>query len=367
MSAGLPDASPLEPTPGVPLGDRPLKVVMVGGGFVTPYHAKGWHALPGVTLAALQSRTRSKAEETARRNGIPTVYDDFDTMLERESPDIVDICTPPEAHPAQVAAAAARGIHIICQKPVATTLEDAKAMAATAARHRVRLMVHENFRFRVWYREIKRLLAEGLIGRPTYFHSTLRQGGTVTTAAHPDRPWTIARQPFFATMTPLIILESIIHQLDVARCMLGEADSLYAQARRISPHVRGEDMASLMLRFGDTIAVVERSYASRGHPTPPAASENVVIEGEDGALFLSRDGDIRVEVDRPGLRRTIVPGYDKTDAYARSYSETIAHFAACLRSGAAFETDIADNLKTFALTLAAYRSLDTGQAVQPTL
>ena len=118
------------------------------------------------------------------------------------------------------------------------------------------------------------------------------------------------------------------------------------------------------MQFGDVIAVVERSYGSRGYPDPPMASETLAVEGDGGALFLDRTGQVRVEIDRPGERRSLAPEIDRADAYPRSYADTIAHFVAGLRGGWPFETDIDDNLKTLDATFAAYRSLETGQAVR---
>lgn len=349
----------------VPL-DRPLRAALVGAGFAAAHHLNGWRAAPGAELVAIADLDVGKARKLGAEFGAPAVYADVEEMLDRERPDALDICAPPEAHATLLEVAAARGVHVMCQKPVALDLPTALAMRDAARRGGVRLMVHENFRFRPWHREIKAILAAGVIGRPRYARSDERYGGTVRTAANPETPWSVARQPRFADCERLLILESAIHQIDVCRFLLGEARSVYTQAMRVGQDVIGEDLVSLSMRFGDAIVMIERSYAARGYPPPPSASEIMTIEGELGALFLDREGGVRVEIDHPGERRTLRPEIDRSDAYGRSYAGAIRHFVEALRTGAPFETDIEDNLRTLAATLAAYESWRDGRAIDLT-
>ncbi len=314
-------------------------------------------------IAGICSRTRAKAESLLSEFGIARIYDSFEEMIVKEKPTVVDICTPAETHLPYIQLSAENGIHIICQKPIATDMETAMEIADIVKQHNVRLMVHENFRFRVWYREVKRQLDSGVIGRPFYCRNDARIPGTVRTSDFPDRPWSLERQPFFAALPRFIIIESAIHQIDVCRYLFGNINRLYAKARKISPDIIGEDLTTMVLDFNELHAVVERSYASRGHPNPPLVTETMVVEGDRGSLFLERDGSIRIEVDVPGHRETIYPGLDTENAYPDSYAQTIFHFVDCLRTGNPFETDIEDNLKTLNATLAAYQSCALGQSI----
>ena len=342
----------------------PLRVAVVGAGFVAPHHLAAWRALPEIELVGLASPDVARNDGLAQQFGIPTTYSNLEDMLDEQRPHVLDICTPPELHADHAAAAARRGIHILCQKPVAPDLETARAMRDLARQQGVRFMVHENFRFRPWYREVKRQLDSGILGKVFYVRSDGRFAGTVTSAEHPKTPWSIARQPSFAEPTRLLLLESVIHQIDVCRYLFGEPSSVYAQARRISAQVKGEDLVSLSMRFSDIITVIERSYAARGYPPPPMASEIRTGEAERGALFLDREGRLRIEIDVPGERQTLHPDVEQEDAYPRSYAATITHFIEALRHGTPFETDIEDNLRTLGAVLAAYRSLDSGHSVQ---
>lgn len=340
-----------------------MRVLLLGSGFVTPFHLTGWNAA-GAEVVGIASRNLVTAKARAERFAIAAVYTDPVEAVAALRPDVVDICSPVELHLAHVRLAADAGAAILCQKPLAASLAEAIAAAEAARDAGVRLMVHENFRFRPWFRAAKTALDAGRIGEPFYLRSDLRLAGTVPTARHPE-PWSLARQPFFRQMPRLLVLESMIHQIDVARFLLGaEPTAVVAMLRRVSPEVMGEDLASLMLRFPSAHAVLERSYATLGEADPPAVSEELRVEGTNGLLRVLRDGTTEIVTETAAGRSEARLDVDLTDAYARSYTATIAHFAAALRDGTPFETGPADNLRTLDATLAAYRSAEAG-TVEP--
>ncbi|MEZ5845072.1 MAG: Gfo/Idh/MocA family oxidoreductase [Hyphomicrobiaceae bacterium] len=339
-----------------------MRMLMIGSGFVAPYHLAGWRRL-GVEITGIVTKDRARGEVLARENGTAHVFDDVETALEATKPDVVDIASPLEWHVAHIELAAHARAAILCQKPLAPTLAEAGRAARAVRQAGVRLRVHENFRFRPWYRAARRVLAAGTIGEAFYLRSDLRFAGTVSTSLHPDRPYSIARQPYFAEAPRLLTLDSVIHQIDVARFLVGEPDLVFAQMRRVSDAVRGEDVASLAMRFGRLHAVIERSYASKGYPDPPVASEDLVVEGTAGTLRVDRDGRVSVHIDGAGGRHVTEIAVERVDAYPASYAATIAHFHDCIRSGAPFETGLDDNLRTLDAALAAYVSAESGIAV----
>jgi D-apiose dehydrogenase len=95
------------------------KGVLGGAGFFAQFHAEGWSRIPDVAITAAADPDRDKAAAFAARWSIPRVYERMDEMLDRERPDFADIVTRPETHPPLVELTAQRGIHIICQKPMA--------------------------------------------------------------------------------------------------------------------------------------------------------------------------------------------------------------------------------------------------------
>ncbi len=344
--------------------DRHIKVVMVGTGFVAPYHAAGWRANLNVEVVAAVTRDPEAARPRLAKLGIPRGFRTLDEAIAHERPDVIDICSPPERHRCDAETAIEAGLAFMCQKPLAANYADAQAICDAAHARGIRAMVHENFRFRTWNRALKRNLDEGSVGKPFFARSVQRMAGTVLTAENPDRPWSLERQPQFATQTPFLILESVIHQIDVARYLFGEPNRLFARCRRISPHVVAEDTALITLCFDDMDVQIERSYASKGYDSPASGGgEDLVVEGTEGSAFLAPGGKLRIVRDDPSGRDEFAIAIDTLDAYARSYGDCIEHFVTRLRNGQPFETSLEDNLKTLRAVFAAYRSVETGSAI----
>ncbi len=132
-------------------------------------------------------------------------------MLDATAPDLLDIITPPPTHRGYVGLAMARGIPTICQKPFGTGYADATAMVDLAARARVPLVVHENFRFEPWHREAHRFVVSGRLGTPHAVGFRMRPGDGQGARAYLDR------QPYFQSMPRFLIVETAIHFIDTFR------------------------------------------------------------------------------------------------------------------------------------------------------
>lgn len=141
-----------------------LRGICIGAGYFSHYQHGAWQRIPEVEIVAFSNRDRSRARIISNRFGLNTCYTDYREMFDEEKPDFLDVITPPPSHQAICADAAARGIHIICQKPLAPTLQEARAIVGNAAGAGVRFMVHENFRFQPWHREFRRQLDTGAVG-----------------------------------------------------------------------------------------------------------------------------------------------------------------------------------------------------------
>ena len=102
---------------------RKLKGVALGAGYFAPFQYEAWTRIPEVEIAAIYNRTEERARPIMAQYGVPRYYADWRTMIDAERPDFVDIITPPETHEEMCAYAAERGVHIICQKPLAPTYE----------------------------------------------------------------------------------------------------------------------------------------------------------------------------------------------------------------------------------------------------
>ena len=140
-----------------------LKGVMIGAGYFAQFHAEGWSRTSGAAIAAVADATPGRAGEFAAKWNMARADVDVAEMLDREKPDFVDIVTRPEAHLSLTELAASKGIHVICQKPMAPSWQDCLAMVAACKRAGVRLLIHENWRWQPWYRETKRVMDRGAL------------------------------------------------------------------------------------------------------------------------------------------------------------------------------------------------------------
>ena len=324
----------------------PLRVGVVGAGWVTAHHLAGWRALEGLaTVVAIADPNATNARARADAYGIPLVFANAEQMFDGTPLDAVDVAAPREFHASIVREAARRGLAVLCQKPLAPTLAEARALSAEVA-SQCRLMVHENWRFRPYYRDLGAWLAEGRIGDVVQASMTLLTSGLL-----PDdggRLPALERQPFIADLDRALVMEILIHHIDTLRFLLGELTLVHARLGHASPAMRGEDRAFLSFETVSRAPVALMANLSV-HGRAPAQADRLTLVGTSGTIELEGD-TLRCFGARPAELR-----YDMPACYLASYAATIRHFVECLRSGRDFETAPADNLRTLALVEAAYQ------------
>jgi len=326
---------------------RPLKVAIAGAGMISWYHLVAWRNLgKRVRLVAVCDPDAVKAAKRAEEFAIAKVYRDADSMFAAETIDALDVISPRATHAAWVDAAAARGIDVLCQKPMTPTLAESEALVRRVE-GKSRLMAHENWRFRPWYRELKRWVAAGDLGE-----LQLARMATMTSGLLPDasgrRPL-LEREPYTQHEERLILAEVLIHHLDVMRFLCGELRVVAARAMRTVPDVVGETMATVLLETASGAPVeVTGSLAAPGYPArPPDRLE--LVGSKASATF--EGSELQLHGASPRTER-----YDSDRGYQASFDGVIAHFVDCLETGAPFETNPADNLETLRLVEHAYWS-----------
>jgi predicted dehydrogenase len=340
-----------------------LRVAMVGAGHISAQHAPAWVTCPDADLVAICDLDRARAENRrAQVTGLggPNVglFTDVATMLRDVKPDCVDLITRPDTHAGLVAMAASAGIHVLCQKPLAASLDEARSMVDTCQKSGVRFIVTEMWRFLPWFRDVKRMVDEGAIGPAHY----LRIIGPRMVMLR-QRP-VHDQQPYFADMPRLIVYEMYIHWIDCARNLLGEIETVYARAGRVNPAIIGEDWAVLLNgHVGGATSLVESSWANSTDSPTIRREGDILLEGAEGALHFDPT-TLTLRLIRPD-EITTVAQYDSLDrAFQQAFDACLGHFARAVRLGEPFESPADDNLKTLAATLAAYDSLERKAAVE---
>ncbi|HEX8202986.1 MAG TPA: Gfo/Idh/MocA family oxidoreductase [Isosphaeraceae bacterium] len=219
-------------------------------------------------------------------------------------------------------------------------------------------MIHENWRFRPWYRALRAALDAGTIGRPL----RLRLAHRDTRALRPDG---FADQPYFAAMPRLILLEMGPHVIDTARYLCGEVAAVSATIGRFGSGHPGEDVATLLLQFrSGALGLLDMTWCA---PADLARAEwapnETVVEGTTGALALQADGALRRVGLEGGTERRDVPLPPEESVYVEGYAATQGHFVAGLRRGIEHETSGAETLKTMEVLWAGYRAADEARTI----
>jgi predicted dehydrogenase len=323
----------------------------MGAGYFSRFHYEAWTRIPEVKIAAICDRTESKAREMMAAGGVDRYYWDWREMVEREKPDFADIITPPDTHEDMCRFLADRGVHIICQKPLAPTQEGSQQIVEHAEATGVRFMVHENFRWQPWYRKIRDLRDAGEIGAFTHLYFRTRTGDGWGENAYLDR------QPFFRHYPRLLIYETGVHFVDTFRFLLGEVEEVYANLRRLNSVIRGEDTGQIFLRFeGGATAIWDANrYNETESPSPRYTFGELRIDGMQGHLTM--DTESRMRVKRLGeLGRDIDYPRENVNFGGDCVYSTQRHFVDSLLAGTEFESNGEDYLKTLRVVEAIYEA-----------
>lgn len=336
------------------------RVAVTGSGYFSQFHYDGWSRLD-VELAGLCSLDANTARAMADRHQIPEVFDNLERMLDTVKPDLLDIATPPPTHAGFIAAAVARGIPAICQKPFTTSLETATDTVALAEAAGVPVVVHENFRFQPWHQKIKAMLDEGAVGTPYQVSFFLRPGDGQGERAYLDR------QPYFQEMPRFLIHETGIHLIDVFRYLFGEIATISAHLARLNPVIAGEDAGIIVFQFTDGPRGLFDGNRLADHPAENRrlTMGDMRIEGSDGTLRL--DGDGRLFLRRHGDNDEAPVAYDwRNEGFAGDSVHALqGHVLDALRTGRAPMNTAADYLANMRAVEAVYRSATEGRVIGP--
>jgi predicted dehydrogenase len=287
-----------------------------------------------------------------------TPYTDYRHLLERADIEVVDLCVPTYLHATLAVAAMQAGKHVLCEKPIAHSLEAADRMIEAARQYGVKLMIGHVRRFDHRYTSIKEQLDAGKVGHPVFIRRAERQF-----LPFPPEAW-----QWDPKQGGGVILDIGIHATDVFRWLLGrDAVQVYAVARAVRKAARAAgsyDHAFMTIEFeGGRIGFAEASWA---YP-----------EGFGGALYAQLDvvgtaGKIQYadKDTNPMLIFTAGKGHELPRYFRfmstteHAFEEEIRHFVHCVRDDREPAVSPQDARAALEMALAAQRSAETGQPVQ---
>jgi predicted dehydrogenase len=325
----------------------------VGAGYFSQFHLAGWRALASrAELVAWCDRQPDKVYGLR-------AFDSVEKMLDTVAADVLDIVTPPETHLGLVRAAAERRLAVICQKPLAPTYAEALELVETAERAGIALVVHENFRWQPWYREARRLIDSGFLGKPHSVAFRLRPGDGQGPRAY------LERQPYFQKMRRFLVHETAIHWIDTFRFLLGDIRAVFAALRRVNPLIAGEDAGYIVFEFASGATGLFDGNRLNDHvaSNPRRTMGEMWLEGSAGVLRL--DGEARLwwkPHQEPELEHRYERGPD--DSFGGGACRALqAHVLDFLLEKTFLENRGRDYLANLRVQEAVYRSSDEGRRI----
>jgi len=336
-----------------------LKFAILGCGFWSKFQIGAWSELEDAELVAVYNRTLTKAQKIAEYFKVSRVYDNPEELFTNEKLDFVDIITDVDSHAYFVEMAVNHGIkQIICQKPMAPDFETAKQMVKICSLAGVKLYIHENYRWQAPVRRFKQIIDSGIIGNTFKARVSFLSGFPV-----------FDNQPFLKKLDHFILTDMGSHVLDVCRFLFGECDELWCQTKAITPGIKGEDVAVIMMDMKNGMPVyTEMSYASIVEHDA-FSTLHILVEGEKGSVFLGPGFEIRTTT-RKGTVSEIVkfPSYSWADPdYIVNHESGIhinRNILEDIQGKTKAENSGNDNLETVRLIWASYKSAESGKKIK---
>lgn len=251
-----------------------MRWALAGASTIAAEHMLAALRNAGEDVAAVQSTTTGRAEEYARAHGIPAFGSDLDLILSDQSIGAVYVSSTNEKHHAQALAAIAAGKHVLCEKPLAMTVDQAAEMVAAAKAKGVTFATNHHLRCSGSHRTVRDLIASGRIGRVL----SLRLFHAVHLPGH-LRGWRIDNAGAGGGVIPDIT----VHDADVARFLLGEDPvSVVAQMASSGMGQGVEDsVMSVWSMPSGTMVMAHESF------THPFAGSGLEVHGTQGSILAA--------------------------------------------------------------------------------
>ena len=333
---------------------QPVRVAVVGAGFMGERHARIYAGLPDVELVAVCDVRDGAARELGARTGA-RAYTDYRELLRRDDIDAVSVCTPDGLHREPCELAIRAGRHVLVEKPIATTAADAEAIADAAAKAGVVLLVGHCLRFDPRYDQARQAVERGELGAIQTIYTR--------------RANTVAAQDRLAGRCPLPLFLGV-HDYDVMRWLLASevervtAESKWGMLKDLGFPV--EDANCALLRFASgALGVAELSWIlPRGFPA--SGDHRLDVVGSAGALAIATletglrraDGQRAVQIDTASAPS--VQGHPGGMFYFE-----LRHFVDCVRGRATPAITPRDAVMALRIALAVERAAATGMPTAP--
>jgi predicted dehydrogenase len=338
------------------------RVALLGAGFIAEIHMECYHRfIPEAEVVAVYSRNAERAAAFAARHDIAQHFNSLDEIIGQSGCDVVDVCLPNFLHAGAVIRAANAGKHVIIEKPLAMTLEEADEMIAVCQQNNRLLMYAEELCFAPKYERARRLVEEGAVGEIYQLRQCEKHSG-------PHSDW-------FYDINQAgggVLMDMGCHALGWFRWMLPDKKplSVYATMSTVlhQGRTRGEDNSIIIVEFENGVTcIAEDSWARHG-----GMDDRIEVYGTGGVIYADLfQGNAALTYSEQGYGYAMekagsTRGWSFTvfeEAFNQGYPHELKHFIACVRENKQPLVTGEDGRAVLELIYAAYESARTGQKV----
>jgi predicted dehydrogenase len=343
--------------------------IIGSGGIATTAHIPSLKEIPEAQILAISNRSIDKARAVASQLDSVAAYSDNQQVIDHPGVDAVILCMPPKWHAEWAIKAAQAGKHVLCEKPMARTVQECDEMIAACRAAGVQLMIAEMKRFNPGFRKAKQLLDQGVIGSVflARYHNSYFE-------PHTRISWWVV--PDISGGGEM--MNELTHQVNVLRWLLGPVTEVGC----MSNHPQGpmpEDNAAVTLRFQNgALSVVTVSWMTKSYnvtfpaPLDHAWDERIDLFGIDGSISIQTPFTYwRTPIELLVYTEKDLPGFNKgwnviRCAATEHYVEQLRHFIRCIRREETCEVAGEEGRADLAVVLAAMEAAESGHTVVPT-
>lgn len=339
-----------------------IRIAIVGCGRVSKRHCEllAGKKIAGITLAAVCDISPERAESTGKQWNVP-YFTDMHEMMQtmKNAIDVVSILTESGNHAPHTLELAPYGKHIIVEKPMALSLDDADAMIHACDTAGIKLFVIKQNRFNVPVMKVREALEAGRFGKLVM--GTVRVRWCRPQSYYDQDAW---RGTW--AMDGGVLTNQASHHVDLLEWMLGDVESVFAKSRTALVNIEAEDTAVVMLKFRNgALGIIEATTATR----PKDLEGSLSLLGERGSVVIGGFAVNQLETwnfdpvlpeDASVIEQFSVNPPDVYGFGHRSYYE---HVVKCLESGGQQLVDGLEGRRSLELIMAIYESIETRKEI----
>ena len=339
--------------------DEPIRIALVGCGRIAERHFEAIEANPELSLVAVSDEVAERARTAGEKHNVPA-FTSYAAMLAETDADAAVVCTPSGLHPRHGIMAAERGLHVICEKPMATRLEEADLLVEACDTAGVHLFVVKQNRLNPGIQLLKHAMDLGRFGR--VYLASVRVLWNRPQAYYDMAPWRGTWE-----FDGGAFMNQASHYVDLIQWLMGPVESVSAKIATLARRIETEDTGAAILRFrSGALGVLETTMLTY----PRNLEGSITVLGERGTVQIGGSALNRVEQwqfaeyhDDDREAEALRAAADPLSIYGSGHRPYYDNVVKVLRGEAAPGTDGREGRKSLELILGIYESARTGKDI----